>query len=88
MNHDERKKVRDFVEKNNFNIIWAGGYMPCYLLNEKVELLYENMDGRMALCDAVYTIDEPRAFNKPYFRRTDGAHMVQCIVAPLAGCVD
>lgn len=80
MNYDKRKTARDIVEKGRYTIIWVGADMPCEFLDEKVELIYENMDGVICACDAIYTYDKNAFGHNPYFKRcSDGAHMVKCI---------
>lgn len=80
MNDEYKKIVREKVDAENWNIIWIGGEMPCWLLDEPVELLYEDMDGYPCVCDAIYTSDRsnPTMVVK-YFKRYDGARMMNCI---------
>lgn len=80
MNYDKRKVAREIVEKEGYTIIWVGAKMPCEFLDEKVELLFENMDGIICTCDAIYTYDKGSFRHTPYFKRVpDGARMVNCI---------
>lgn len=79
MNPDNKKRVRKEVERGNWTIIWIGADMPCEFLNEKVELMYEDMDGQPCICEAVYTHDKNAFTHTPYFKRTDGARMMNCI---------
>lgn len=64
--------------KKNWNIIWYCGKMPFYPSNEKVQLIYENMDCDPAICDAIYTFYD-RTKKPEFIRRGDGARMVNCI---------
>lgn len=80
MSPDNIKYLRHEVEHGGWIVIWAGANMPCGLLDEPVELIYENMDGVPMVCDAIYTYGENASFGKPYFKRTaDGMHMINCI---------
>ena len=79
MSPDNRKRVRKEVERNGWTIIWAGADMPCEFFDEPVMLLYEDMDGQPCVCEAIYTHDKNAFEHRPYFKRTDGARMVQCI---------
>lgn len=79
MTTDNRKWLRHEVEHGGWIIIWAAANMPNEFLDEPVELIYKDMDGRPAICDAIYTYDRRSACHSPYFQRSDGARMVNCI---------
>lgn len=79
MTSENQKRVREEVENRGWTIIWVAADMPCAFLDEPVELLYEDMDGQPCICEAVYTYDKSEFRLNPYFRRTDGAKMVNCI---------
>ena len=79
MNADNRKKVRRIVEEEGWTVIWVGADMPCEFLDEPVYLLYEDMDGYPCICEAIYTFDREPYYYRPYFKRKDGARMVNCI---------
>lgn len=80
MSPDNIKRLRHEVENGGWIIIWAGANMPIAILNEPVELIYEDMDGVPCKCDAIYTYGENKnTFRIPFFERTDGAHMLNCI---------
>ena len=80
MTTDNKRRVREEVERNGWTIIWIGAEMPCKFLDEVVNLLYEDMDGQPCICQAAYTYDKKSFQHLPYFKRvTDGSHMVNCI---------
>ena len=83
MTDENKKRLREEVEIGGWTIIWAGAVMPCALLDEPCELLYEDMDGYVCQCDAIYTVDRSPYSYKPYFRGTSGAvkdaKMCNCI---------
>lgn len=82
MTSENKKRLREVVEHGGWIIIWAGANMPCAYLDEPVALIYEDMDGCPAVCNAVYTYgDGGRRMNAvPFFKRVpDGAHMMNCI---------
>ena len=79
MSPNNRKLVKKEVEQNGWTIIWVGADMPCEFFDEPVMLLYENMDGQPCVCEAIYTYDKNAFEHRPYFKRTDGARMCNCI---------
>ena len=80
MSPDNIKRLRHEVEHGGWIIIWAGANMPCQFLDESVELIYEDMDGRPAICNAIYTYDRGDLLIKPYFKRdADGVRMMNCV---------
>ena len=52
---DNRRRLREEVEKRNYNIIWAGGEYP--FNTEECEIIYINMDNQPAICKARYYCD-------------------------------
>lgn len=80
MSIDEKKRVREEVERGGWTIIWVGAEMPCPFVDDEVDLMYEDMDGHAQICEAIYTRDLNTFTHHPYFKRkSDGAHMVNCI---------
>jgi hypothetical protein len=79
MTDENIKRVREEVKRGGWEIIWLGAEMPCPFLDEPVFLLYEDMDGNPCICAAIYTRDRNQVEFRPYFKRDDGAKMVNCI---------
>ena len=79
MTYDDKRSVRAEVERNGWTIISAGADMPSEFLEKPVLLMYEDMDGHAAICEAIYTFDRNAFRHSPYFMRTDGVHMINCI---------
>lgn len=75
MTSETKEKLRRKIESEGWNIIWACGEMPHW--DEKVELIYDDMDGHPCVCDAIYVRNKEIGFS--YFERADGARMVKCI---------
>lgn len=75
-----KKLVREEVEARHWTPIWRCSEMPCEFLDEEVQLMYENMDGGVETCEAIYTYDKGKFHHQPYFKRkSDGARMVNLI---------
>ena len=76
MKADNKRKGAKMVEDEGWTSIWVGEKMPNQFLDEKVMLLYEDMDGYPAVCEAIYTYDRGKFNHRPYCRRvSDGARM-------------
>lgn len=74
MTDERKKKIRKIVERDGWTIIWACAPMPCAVLDEEVELMYEDMDGNACVCEARYTREHD--WGAPRFIRcSDGARM-------------
>lgn len=81
MRSNNKIVIRQLVEKEGWTIIWPCGIMPNEYADEQVKLLFEDMDGYVCSCDAVYTYNrEDKLSHKPYFKRiSDGAKMINCL---------
>ena len=69
------------IDLSGYYIIGFGTKMPNPFINEKVRVAYEEADGNLYTCEAVFTRDcQNRHEFKPYFKReSNGAKMTNVV---------
>lgn len=71
MTSENKKKMRELIEKEGWNKVGQIEENPSALLWDKeVEILYEDMDGQPCKCNAILV---HQSFNSDYFRAINGA---------------